>query len=44
MCVCAVTDCQPMISDLDVLLGHLQKTLDWNRFIVSVRQRFTQLV
>ena len=40
----AVTDCRPMIGDLDVLLGHLHKTLDWHQFIVSVRHQFTQLV
>ena len=46
MCVwlCLVTDCQPMIDDLDVLLGRLQKTRNWNQFIGSVRHRFTQLV
>ena len=33
-----------MIEDLDVLLGRLQKTLDWHQFIVAVRQRFTRLV
>jgi len=41
---CVVTDCRPMIDDLDIFVAHLQKTLDWHRFIVSVRQGFKQLV
>ena len=44
LCLCLVTDCRPMIDDLDVLLGHLHKTHDWHQFLVSVRHRFSRLV
>lgn len=47
LCLCdgiAVTDCQPIVKDLDVLLGKLRETNDWHQFVVELRRQFTRLI